>query len=81
MQLPKKKFINIRPAVIIAVGLIIGILSAYAYLFANAYFSAVIFSLSIVGCTIATAILFCFKKRFYAFFGWPRDKTRRNCGP
>ncbi len=66
MELPKK-IINVRPAVIITAGLIIGILSAYTYIFVNAYFSAVIFCLSIIVCVFLTALFFYNKRKIYAF--------------
>ncbi len=66
MYLPKKKIVNIRPAVIITAGLIIGILSAYTFMMVNAYFSAVIFCFCIVLSTVITAYFFLAKRKVYA---------------
>ena len=65
MKLPKK-IVNVRPAVIITAGLIIGILSAYTYIFVNAYFSAVIFCLFLSLSLFVTVVFFYAKRKVYS---------------
>lgn len=66
MEIRKKSYFNIRPAVIITAGLILGILAGYAYLFLSVYLWASI----LFGCLLLGIILTCYfiskKRNFYA---------------
>ncbi len=66
MEIRKKKFINIRPAVISSAGLILGIILAYCYLFYFRALSVCLFIIIIVGLTLLTCWFLVNKNTYYA---------------
>ncbi len=66
MDIPKKNYFNVRPAVIITAGLIFGILAGYAYLFLSVYLWAFMLFGGLLLGVVATCYLIITKRNFYA---------------
>ena len=67
MSAQKKIYFNIRPAVIVTAGLVLGILSGYLFSFESKYFSLLFLFGAIVFGVILTAYYFLTKNKFNAF--------------